>query len=111
MIIAETIQAILIKFAVKIVPTKGLYNYCQSDDLDFHSRPHSASQTLPLFNLQYLGQYLIYYTQTWHDGRIMHGIYAHARFDDLELDIDFENVCRTCPTCLLCDLDLVARLA
>ena len=23
--------------------------------------------------------------------------YAHARFDDLELD--FENVCKACPTC------------
>ena len=49
-------------------------------------------KTLLLFDLQYLGQYLSYYVQPWHDGRLMHGIYAHARFDDLELDLDFENV-------------------
>ena len=27
----------------------------------------------------------------------MHVIDAHARFDDLELDLDFENVCIACP--------------
>ena len=38
-------------------------------------------------NLQYLGQYLSYYIQTWHDGiRLMDAIYADARFDDLGLD-------------------------
>ena len=36
---------------------------------------------------------MILYIATWHDGRLMRGIwYAHARFDDLELDFDFENV-------------------
>ena len=34
----------------------------------------------------YLGHYLSYVTQSWHDGRLVHGIYAHARFDDLHLD-------------------------
>ena len=34
----------------------------------------NASQTWLLFNLQYLGQYLSYYIQTWHYGRLMHGI-------------------------------------
>ena len=29
---------------------------------------------------------LSYYVQTWHDGRLMDAIYAHARFDDLDLD-------------------------
>ena len=28
----------------------------------------------------------LYGIQTWHDGRHMRGIYAHARFDDLDLD-------------------------
>ena len=27
----------------------------------------------------------------------MHGIGAHVRFDDLELDLDFENTCTACP--------------
>ena len=53
------------------------------------------------FNLQYLGQYLSYGIQTWHGRRLMHGIYAHALFDDLELDLDFENRCKTCPACFL----------
>ena len=34
---------------------------------------------------QYVGQYLSYYIQTWHDSRFMDAIYAHARFDDLDL--------------------------
>ena len=40
LIISEAIQAIPIKFAVKIVRLKGLYLYdhCHSDDLDLHSR-------------------------------------------------------------------------
>ena len=38
----------------------------------------SASQTWLLFNLQYLGQYISYYIQTWHDGSLMHGIDSHA---------------------------------
>ena len=30
------------------------------------------------FNLQYLGQYLSYYIQTWHDVRRVDALYAHA---------------------------------
>ena len=49
------------------------------------------------FNLQYLGQYLSCYIQTWHDGRLMHAM-AHllmlSRVDDLELDLDFETICK-----------------
>ena len=30
------------------------------------------------FNLQYI--------QTWHDGILMYALYAHVRFDDLDLD-------------------------
>ena len=52
----------------------------------------SAYQTWLLFNLQYLGQYLSYCIQTWHDGRFMHGF---------ERDIDFENVCNACFSCFL----------
>ena len=52
LLISETIQSMPIKYAVKIVR-------CQS----------YASQTWLLFNLHYIGQYLNYYIQTWHDGR------------------------------------------
>ena len=43
-------------------------DHCQSDDLPLHSR----------FQVR-LGQYLSYNIQTWHDGRLMDAIYAHAR--------------------------------
>ena len=86
--------------------------------------------SLKRFNLQYLGQYLSYYVQTWHDDltdqsheplslkalsaigtlissfvswhddRRMHGMYAHTGFDGLALDVDFENICKACPPCL-----------
>ena len=83
LIISETIQAMPIKFAVKIVRLL-VYNYdhCQSDDLDT-----SVPETWLLFNLQYLRQYLSYYIKTWHDGRPMLGIHAHASFNDFDLDV------------------------
>ena len=34
----------------------------------------------------YLGQYASYGIQTWHGSRLMHGICAHARSDDVDLD-------------------------
>ena len=34
----------------------------------------NASQTWLCFNLPYVGTYLSYYSQTWHDGRPIHGI-------------------------------------
>ena len=67
-------------------PTKGLYARCQCGD----HRPYSRSQVrLKLdyfFNLQYLRHCLSYYIQTWHDGKLMDDLYAHAGFDDLGLD-------------------------
>ena len=80
LIILVTIQAIPITFAVKIDRLKIYYDHCQSDD--------KCVSTWLLVNLQYVGQYLGYYIQKWRDGRRMDAIYAHARFDDLELDID-----------------------
>ena len=74
-------------------PTKGIFDNYQSDDLDLRSRSQ-VCQTGLLSILHYLGQYLSYCIQTWHDSRLRHGIYAHARFDDLELDVDFENICK-----------------
>ena len=52
-------------------PTKGLYDHCQSVDLDLHSRSELHPKLDYFFNLQYIGQYLRYYIQTWHDGRHM----------------------------------------
>ena len=39
-----------------------------------------------VFNLQYLRQYLTYYIQAWRDDTLMGALYAHARFDDPDLD-------------------------
>ena len=72
-----------ITFAVKIVRV-NVYMTIDNPKTDLHSQ--ITSQTGLLFNLQYLGQYLMYYIQTWHDGILMDAIYAHARFDDLNLD-------------------------
>ena len=44
----------------------------------------------------------IYNIQTWHNGTFVHDIHAHARFDELELDFDFQNVCKACPACFSC---------
>ena len=45
----------------------------------------STSQTGLLFNWQYQDrQYVSYCIPTWHDGRLMDSLYAHARFDDLD---------------------------
>ena len=82
LIISETVQAMPIKCAVKIVWLWPLPVRWPWPSL----KVASASQLLLLFNLQYLGQYLSYFIQTWHAGRPIHGIYAHARFDDLDLD-------------------------
>ena len=76
-IISETIQAMPIKFSVKIVRQKVYMTTASPMTTSFTS----ASQTL-LFNLRYLGQCLSYYIQTWHGGRFMDAVYAH----DLDLD-------------------------
>ena len=60
-------------FAVIIGYDKGLYDHCQSDDLDLYSRSQVRLKRL-IFNLQYLGQYLSYCIQTWHDGRHMDAV-------------------------------------
>ena len=91
LIISENIQAMPIKFAVKIVRLKINMTIVSPMILTFTSQGHdldvtSASQTWLLFNLQYLGQYLSYYIQTWHVGSLVDAIDAHARFDYIDLD-------------------------
>ena len=62
-----------IKLAVKIVRLK-VYMAIASPKFDY------------FLKLQYLGQYLSYYIQTWHEGRRIDAIYARARSEDLDLD-------------------------
>ena len=68
---------------------RPVYDHCQTDDLNLHLKVTNASQIWLPFKLQYLGQYLSHYIQTWPDGTLLHGIYAHV--DVLELDLDFEK--------------------
>ena len=91
LIISETVQAIPIKFAVKIVRQKVYVIFSQSDDLAVHARSQLRLKvdkcltcTIILIAIIYLGQYLSYGILTWHDGRSVHGISAHDHFDDLE---------------------------
>ena len=84
-IILETVQAILITFAVKIVLLKVYIIVSQSDDLALHSRSQlDKSYTCTIIAISRTAFKL--WHPTWHDGRLMHGISAHARFSDLDLD-------------------------
>ena len=90
-IISENVQAIPIKFAVKIARLKGENNnnyiIPQSDDLAFHSRSELRLKLDNCLTCTTSGQYLSYGIQAWHAGRlIMHGTSAHVHFDDLDLD-------------------------
>ena len=88
LIISKTIQAMPMTSAVKIAWLTDYNNdQCESDDLDLYSRSQVRLKHDYVFSLQYLGQHLWYYIQTWHDGRLMHG---------LERDHDLENVCKVC---------------
>ena len=66
-------------------PTKC---HWQTDDHDLQSRSKVRLKLDYLTFLQvYIGQYVSYYIQTWHDGRLMDAIYyAHARLGDLDPD-------------------------
>ena len=70
--------------------------FCQSDDLALHSRSQlrlnlDKSLTCTIAN-QYLRHYSSYGIPTSHDDRLIHGICAHARFDDLDLDAMSQGV-------------------
>ena len=89
MFISETIQAMPIKFAMKIVQLK-VYMTNASPMTLTSIQGHKCVSNWIIFNLQYLRQYLsyyiqtqCYYIQTWHGSRPIHGMHAHARFDDL----------------------------
>ena len=87
-VISETIQTIPHQVCWEDSLTKGLYNLFSVQWPCSSFKVTSASQTWQVLNLYYnsriLGQYLSYCIQTWHDSKLTHGIYAHARAGDLD---------------------------
>ena len=61
--------------------TKGLYDHCQSVDFNLHSRSQVGLKLDYVLACNISDNILSYYIQTWHDGRLMDALYAHARFD------------------------------
>ena len=56
-------------------PTKGLYDYCQSDDdLDLHSRSQVRLSLEYVLACTISDNYLSYDIQTWHDGILLDAI-------------------------------------
>ena len=73
-----------IKFAVK--SRLNVYMTIASAMTLTVTQGHKCIQNLTTFNLQYLRQYLSHCIQTSPDSRPTQGIYAHACFEDLDLD-------------------------
>ena len=76
---SESVQALPITFAVKIVRQCIL----RPMTLTF-TRYHNCVSKLT--NVYLLGHYVSYGIQIWHTGRRMRGIHAHAHVDGLDLD-------------------------
>ena len=72
-IVSETVQAVPIKFAVKIVRLKVNIIFSQSDDLDHNCVSNVTNVYLYNNTNNYIGQDWCD-IQTWHVGRFMHGI-------------------------------------
>ena len=92
-----------IMFAVKIDRLKVYMTFASLMTLTF-IQDHKCTSNLTSFNLQYLGQYLSHYIQTWHDGRVMDSIYAH--FDDLDLAARSKCVCKGQKIIIACSWQL-----
>ena len=91
LIICESFPAVPILFAVKIVRLKVYVIVSQSDDLDLQSRSQLRLKVDKSFNAYFNSNISDTISamgiQTCHGGRLkMHGIHAHAPFDDLDLD-------------------------
>ena len=75
-------------------PTNGLYNSFESDDLALRSRSQRrfkldkclTCSSCTIIAIYRTVGYVNYGVQTWHDSKLMHGIYAHDRVDDLDFD-------------------------
>ena len=92
LIISETVQATPIQLTVEIVPTKGLYDHRQSNDLDLHSRSqlHLKIDNFFTCTIIVIPRTVAFKLRMMVD-LCMAYIYAHARFDDLGLDLDFDD--------------------
>ena len=69
--------------------TKDLFFFSQFDDLALHSRSQlhlKRDKCLTGTVIAISRTVFKLCIQTWCDGRLRHGIYAHARFHDLDLD-------------------------
>ena len=116
-------------------PTKGLYNlfsvtFIQGHNWDLHLKLDNCF-TSTIIVISPVRQYLSYGIQTWHDGRLVHGMYAYAQqcvargknwhwiilttkqVISIKLatmvghflhDLDFENIYMAWPTCYNCSL-------
>ena len=69
---------------MKIFRPKVYIIFSQSDDLDLHSRSQLRLKLDKCFTCSVI--VISRGIQIWHDDRPMHGIYPHARADDLDLD-------------------------
>ena len=95
MIISETIQAMPVKFSVTIVRLKAYMTIASPVTVIF-TKSHKCVSNLTNCAFK------LYMTV---DLCIAYYIYAHAHFDDLELDLDFEKRLKgvsllVCPRCL-----------
>ena len=86
MIISNIIQALPITFAAMIVRLKVYMTTSSPITLPF-IQGHTCVSNVSTVNLQYIGQYFIYYIQTWQSGSPIHGWtnYALARFANIVL--------------------------
>ena len=88
LIISETIQEMPIKFAVKIVRLKvdNIMIIASPMTLTF-IQGRKCVWSLTGFELAISQKrFELLYIHTWHDGTLMDALYAHARFDDPDLD-------------------------
>ena len=87
--ISETVQAMPIKFAVKIVRLKVYNNLLSLMTLLFTQGHNCISNWTICLTCSIIAisrTVFKLWQSTCHDGRHMHGTYAHARFDHLDLD-------------------------
>ena len=94
-----------IKFAVKIVRLKVYMTMASPMTLTI-IQGHKCVSNLTTFKLARSRIIFKLLHRPWHDCRLMHGIHAQPRFDDLQLDLDFKNVCRACTSWVFFSADI-----
>ena len=69
-IILQTVQAILINFAMKRVRLKVYVVFTQSDDLALHSRPYTeAGDTWPVWRMNYAVMHCVLFMMSHNENR------------------------------------------